>query len=531
MRIIIPDMGHGNSIGIFPEESSSLLIDCGTRNYNKKANFVRLIEAPLKKVQNRDLVITHYHFDHYSLLANFPNGFFNRIHLPALPHQNRTSQALLRFLALAIATRFKDYYLTPVISMRGKKICPLVKGDSFHAMCRDWDVLWPDYVILDKRNKRRIDRFLGEIEGVKSKLNEQQLHEFERTYSSISRIFSKTHEDKFDFSFLDRAEAEEMDYEVKEAIESLEKKFRPLANRASLVVRDESTDFLFTGDIDNTILKNHLSFENDYFLIEAPHHGGYYGQAFSNVSTDILVISRKLGYKPRCEYFQQLVWNTLVDTARMGNCTITTQFVKRKNKRIGILAYGSVIDDPRAEIKRATCDVIRGVKTPFKIEFARKSKNRNYAPTLIPVETGGARVKAQILVMKDGVSEKTAKDILYRREKNQVGSSKEYKHPTRPNKNKVIIERLEDFQNVDVVLFVRIGANIDPLTPTHLARLAIESARKAAGAEKEDGINYLARVKRQGIRTPLMKDYENEILRMVDTRNLEDAWRKVRAGE
>ena len=41
--------------------------------------------------------------------------------------------------------------------------------------------------------------------------------------------------------------------------------------------------------------------------------------------------------------------------------------------------------------QEATVEMIRNVLTPFKVEFARKSLKRSDAPTLVPVENGGAR--------------------------------------------------------------------------------------------------------------------------------------------
>lgn len=38
--------------------------------------------------------------------------------------------------------------------------------------------------------------------------------------------------------------------------------------------------------------------------------------------------------------------------------------------------------------KRITC------VTPFNVEYARKNKSRDYAPTLIPIEIGGATENA-----------------------------------------------------------------------------------------------------------------------------------------
>jgi len=57
-------------------------------------------------------------------------------------------------------------------------------------------------------------------------------------------------------------------------------------------------------------------------LVEASHHGCCYGTAFDNVSTKILVISRKESKKPKVEYYRDLSWKFLVDTPKNGNCTI-----------------------------------------------------------------------------------------------------------------------------------------------------------------------------------------------------------------
>ena len=192
-------------------------------------------------------------------------------------------------------------------------------------------------------------------------------------------------------------------------------------------------------------------------------------------------------------------------------------------KRLGILAYGSLIDDPGEEIKAVTVNRIRNVVTPFKVEFARSSQTRTGAPTLVPVESGGAHVKAQIFILKESVSEKEAIDMFWRRETNQVSTDKMYNRPARPDENTVLVERLEKFHNIDVVLYTKIGANIHPLTPQRLARLAIDSARSEACVQGRDGISYLINAKRNGIQTPLMPKYEEEILREVRATSLEDA--------
>ena len=72
-----------------------------------------------------------------------------------------------------------------------------------------------------------------------------------------------------------------------------------------------------------------------------------------------------------------------------------------KDVLIGILAYGSLGDDPGAEIGSLVAERIGGVRTPFRVEFARQSRTRGGAPTLVPVSEGGASVEAKVLVLKN----------------------------------------------------------------------------------------------------------------------------------
>jgi hypothetical protein len=66
--------------------------------------------------------------------------------------------------------------------------------------------------------------------------------------------------------------------------------------------------------------------------------------------------------------------------------------------KVAILAYGSVIDDPREEIRAATIGML-DCTTPFNIEYARQSRTRKGAPTLVPVEEGGAQVSAKLILL------------------------------------------------------------------------------------------------------------------------------------
>lgn len=196
--------------------------------------------------------------------------------------------------------------------------------------------------------------------------------------------------------------------------------------------------------------------------------------------------------------------------------------------KVGILAYGSLIEEPGKEIEPTIVKRISGIETPFCIEFARSSKKRDGAPTVVPVENGGARVSATILVLKEDIPFETAQDLLWRRETRNECTDKHYKKPTSPGPNNMVVEELTYFRGVETVLYTKLGANIADLTPDNLADLAIKSARGSAGKKNKDGISYLISVKRQGIVTPLMPAYEKAILRKTNTRSLEDALAKIR---
>ena len=196
----------------------------------------------------------------------------------------------------------------------------------------------------------------------------------------------------------------------------------------------------------------------------------------------------------------------------------------KKKQTVGILAYGSLISDPRDEIEKAHSEIIQDVMTPFHIEFARSSTGRGGAPTLVPVKSGGAYVTGQVFAME--VSEAEAADILYRREIGHVGNmTKRYERRGRVTDNTVVVERLANFAGLDVVLFTQIAATITPLNAQRLAELAIESVAKAPAGL--DGISYLSAAKKHGIQTALSQNYEAEILKVTGSETLEEARTKL----
>lgn len=191
---------------------------------------------------------------------------------------------------------------------------------------------------------------------------------------------------------------------------------------------------------------------------------------------------------------------------------------------VGIIAFGSLLAKADREIDAATVEVVPGFVTSFSVEFARSSEKRDGAPTLVPCDAG-APVDCSVIVLDERVSLGEARDLLYRRERNDVGSGK-----TCTPRWRAWIPEVRGFGPTEVSIYTALPGGIEPLTATHLADLAIASAQAGSGKEKRDGITYLADALDHGITTPLSAAYEREILDRQGVSNLREAW-EVAVGD
>ena len=189
-------------------------------------------------------------------------------------------------------------------------------------------------------------------------------------------------------------------------------------------------------------------------------------------------------------------------------------------KKVGVLAFGSLIHDSGAELKTKIAMRIRTM-TPFGVEYGRYSrKTRGEAPTLVP-HPQGSPVAAEILVMDNDVTIEEATNMLWRRETGKIGTGETYARGTLPNS--VLVERFGDDGCVETVLYTDFNAagKIDHPTAAELAEHAIQSVTGAL--EGKDGITYLADAISCGIETPLTSEYRAEILRRTGTASLYEA--------
>jgi hypothetical protein len=141
-------------------------------------------------------------------------------------------------------------------------------------------------------------------------------------------------------------------------------------------------------------------------------------------------------------------------------------------------------------------------------------------------------VKAIVFVLKDGISQQEAENILWRRETRQVGSGKQYKSSRNPGPNTVIAAHSKNLIGLDKVFYTDFAdsGKLSNPTASQLAKLAVESARDPELKEGMDGITYLMNAEKSGIQTPLTPAYEKEILRLTGTSTLAEALAKCRAA-
>lgn len=189
-------------------------------------------------------------------------------------------------------------------------------------------------------------------------------------------------------------------------------------------------------------------------------------------------------------------------------------------KKIGILAYGSLITDPGAELLPLIQFRIE-TETPFPVEYGRISQSRGGAPTLVP-HPAGAPVHAELLVLDDGISIEQARNILYRREIHSVGSDRNFAPSEDPNR--VQIRAYTDCPWIETVLYTDFndGGKIAMPVAAELAQAAIGSVGRVTEAGS-DGISYLIQARNSGIDTPLTKAYGEEILKQTGAGSLWEA--------
>ena len=186
---------------------------------------------------------------------------------------------------------------------------------------------------------------------------------------------------------------------------------------------------------------------------------------------------------------------------------------------VGILAYGSLISDPGIEIGPQIAQRVPAT-TPFPVEYARLSRTRGGAPTVVPHSSGNP-VMAEVLVLSDSVQLAEAKNLLWRRETRKEHSGQLYRESNSPNA--VVIRDAPGFCGLDHVLYTDFNpqGKLENPNPRSLACAAIRSVAKAS--PDKDGISYLMNLIHVGVVTALTLRYVDEVLALTGTGSLAEA--------
>lgn len=174
---------------------------------------------------------------------------------------------------------------------------------------------------------------------------------------------------------------------------------------------------------------------------------------------------------------------------------------------VGIFGYGSLLTEPGPDIGPHIVERVAQL-SPWPIEYARSSRGRGGAPTLVLHPSGGF-VTGEILVLDVKIDQLDAvRAWLQVRERTPAPSS-------------IKVTALGGFRTV---LYADLAANIPDAkrTADYLADLAICSVAHVDEVSR-NGIRYLAdNVKRQ-IVTPLTDPYIDAVLRKTGARDLRQA--------
>ena len=191
------------------------------------------------------------------------------------------------------------------------------------------------------------------------------------------------------------------------------------------------------------------------------------------------------------------------------------------------MAYGSLISDPGIEIDP---QIARRVPTttPFPVEYARLSRKRGGAPTVVP-HSSGIPVMAEVLVLSDSVQLAEAKNLLWRRETRKEHSGQLYRESNSPNA--VVIRDAPEFCGLDHVLYTDFNpkGKLENPDSRSLACAAIRSVAKASPGQ--DGISYLMSLIDVGVETALTLRYVAEILALTGTGSLAEALGLLRSEQ
>jgi len=342
----VPSRGEATVI-LFPNANLLHIVDFGSKNpeehlsSNAVNEFCKVYRnAYCRCYQNIDLYITHFHYDHFSLIP-FINCVkqFRNIYVPGIPIEPReVLRKALSFFALG-------YIILETISWRIKKskalesIVSKSRDKQLRFLYRGMEqiinndikvrIVWPPQSLLDhvsdkvlKKLEEKFNQLIKELHDAGFKIN---INELEDHVKMLEEIYLKAIEEKIPFEF--------SEYFVPSIIPYILPEITP--NERFLISRiyDALNDFslvleyyykyqpliVIPGDNSNKILdyiKNleilnlranniDLSNERKIIFLRGAHHGTYYGGYLEMFKATVTWLSNMEDRKYRREYWEK----------------------------------------------------------------------------------------------------------------------------------------------------------------------------------------------------------------------------------
>lgn len=335
------DVGFGDCF-VIHDETSSFLVDCGSKTPSAVTTTHQIVSL-MKKGKERALLITHFHFDHISLLGSLPHHFLKTIYLRNIYRDQITySMTFFQYLLLrftkgpeqydaALTALFSVYSLNQLLTPNGIFVF-IRRGSTFQVgqtlylayspfKTAPQDTHFGSFLekleqLLDcKKDIDTINRFgsklieqFGQSETIsledhRFRENFQEYQDAEQAANNIGTAFERSENKK----------------KIKKLAKSILAKSKDWEHQNNIVFSDEDRKLLMCGDEEakdmNEILDD-FWFKIPLTCVKVPHHGtpshyvsfGIYQPKKALISNDNYAKYEK----PDCHYLAD--FKTVLDT-------------------------------------------------------------------------------------------------------------------------------------------------------------------------------------------------------------------------
>lgn len=295
----------------FPNSRELHIIDFGCKDPGKDSleavnGFINFYRSYERLVDNIDLYITHFHYDHFSLLPyileGLQSGKFRNIYIPGIPLEPESLRRyVLKVIALAIAfmqiRRIQKNEVLEKIAekFKDKRLKPLYRGNQIplgnNVKIR---VVWPpcridEHVSLEMIRKLENDfrRLTEQLEKAGIKIDEEEIEKNVKTLERTEKFREEGIPSEYSYYFLPLG-ARALQEMTRTDRERLSRIYDTL-NDFSLILEYYYYDrpfIVIPGDNSNRVLEyvgklemsqNRVNLKREISFLRGAHHGTHYG--------------------------------------------------------------------------------------------------------------------------------------------------------------------------------------------------------------------------------------------------------------